>query len=92
MAQSDQHLGSLLTLTTHPPVTDLLGLLGLGNSMAAEFVLSLAWDIKGLHHADLFSNMENILLATQICMPKHMFNTSLGLNFNMVKAHDVSVV
>ena len=73
-------------LTTHPTVTDLLGLLGLGNSMAVRFVLSLAWDTNGLHHADLFFNMENILLAIQICMPKHIFNTSL---FNMAKAHDV---
>ena len=66
MAQSDQYLGSLLTWTTHAPVTNLPGWLYLGNGMAAKTVLSLAWDTNGLHHGDLLFNMSNILLASQI--------------------------
>ena len=89
MAQSDQYLGSLLTWTTHAPVTNLLGWLDAGNGMAAKSVLSLAWDTYGLHHGDLLFNMSNILLASQILYNHTYVHCLSRFELEHGKAHDV---
>ena len=57
--------------------------------MAAESVLSLAWDTNGLHHGDLLFNMSSILLASQILYNHTYVQCLARLELEHGKAHDV---